>query len=87
MRLIDEEKLLNDLRNMTYNGRDAEGLYEAVEDIISEQPTAYDAEKVIKELKSTENILTKSATSIECLVGIENAMTRAERIVRKGGVE
>lgn len=53
-------------------------------DIIKEQPTAYDIEKVVAELEKLKN--TGSVTKTEMLI-TKACVNKAINIVRKGGVE
>ena len=71
MRLIDADALLEKLKGAPR--------YFNVKFDIEEMPTAYDVEKVVKQLNE------ESFYSIEC--GRCNANYRAIEIVRKGGVE
>ena len=43
-RLIERDTLFKELQSIVYNRQDAEGLYEAVEDIITDMPTTTEAE-------------------------------------------
>ena len=84
MRLIDADTLKYDLLADNYN---AKMTPQEVADCIDNQPIAYDVEKVVKELKSIEFIMTENARSIEQVIGIETAIDRAKQVVRKGGVK
>ena len=70
MRLIDADKLMDSLK-----GNVLIDVTPELEDTIAQQPTAFDKEKVIEELKEEG-----------CIIDDE-AGNRAVEIVEKGGIE
>ena len=80
MRLIDAERLMYSLR-----GNVLIDVTPELEETIAEQPTAFDKEKVIDELKSAENYLYVNGIRITNLKFI-HPLTAIE-IVEKGGIE
>lgn len=52
MRLIDADKLIEDIRKRNYISK---ALSEIFETIIDEQPTAYDVDKVVERLEKEKN--------------------------------
>ena len=70
MRLIDADKLMDSLK-----GNVLIDVTQELEDTIAQQPTAFDKEKVIEELKEEG-----------CIIDDE-AGNRAVEIIEKGGIE
>lgn len=91
MRLIDADKLMVNLR-----GNVLIDVTPELEDTIAQQPTAFDKEKVIEELKSWEKA-SHDAGIQSTYAELDNkasgyyqesrAYHRAEEIVKKGGIE
>lgn len=77
MRLIDADVLLKQL----LEAKDDE-IIKAVIGLVQTQPTAYDTEKVVAELKTLKDQYTD-----DCFVQKMMAIDKAIGIVRKGGVE
>lgn len=82
MRLIDVDKLIEDIRKRNYISN---ALSEIFETIIDEQPTAYDVDKVVDELRQRS----KEYNSGVRLHGKPEEMLTEDaiEIVRDGGVE
>ena len=97
MRLIDADELINAIEKSRNNNphkdrcamrkHDTEHAHFAK--MVSDQPTAFDKEKVIKELKSLAEDSRKywSKFDDEDAFGEMNAYTRAIEVVEKGGIE
>ena len=90
MRLIDGDKVIEVIKGMqkAYPIEDqrphARGIRVALFDcrnLIDEQPTAYDVEKVIEEL--TDNVIDETGIDYEMDISIDEAID----IVRRGGVD
>lgn len=84
MRLIDADKLMDSLK-----GNVLIDVTPELEDTIAEQPTAFDKEKVIEELKKHADIAfeTDDAYGSEVAYGEWTAYKQVEEIVEKGGIE
>lgn len=84
MRLIDAERLMYSLRGNVLIDVTTE-----LEETIAQQPTAFDKEKVIKELKTKAEDSRKywSEFDDEDAFGEMNAYKNAIEIVEKGGIE
>ena len=90
MRLIDADELLQKLESSKIQPtKDTDEFidgwcegFNTVVDMIRNQPTAYDVEKVVAELKKQKSDLTDWAEDKAFEIGIE----RAIEVVRKGGV-
>ena len=80
MRLIDADRLMDSLK-----GNVLIDVTPELEDTIAQQPTAFDKEKVIDELKSAENYLYVNGIRITNFKFI-HTLTAIE-IVEKGGIE
>ena len=80
MRLIDADRLIDNLR-----GNVLIDVTPELEDTIAQQPTAFDKEKVIDELKSAEKYLYVNGIRITNFKFI-HTLTAIE-IVEKGGIE
>lgn len=78
MRLIDADKLIEDVLNSMPTGS-ARGVFRA---FIEEQPTAYDVDKVVKELEALDNAEVDYYTSNDVIDRIDTL-----DIVRKGGID
>mgnify|MGYP000953910361 CR=1 FL=1 len=78
MRLIDADKIINSL------GSSDVDLY--ISGLIDEQPTAFDADKVISELKRDKFIESECILS-DVHQGYNAGLNRAIEIVKGGGVE
>ena len=88
MRLIDAD-LIN--FEEVFGGKSdfAKDMREAAQGLIDRQPTVFDKEKVIEELKKHADIAieTNDAYGSEVALGEWDAYKQAERIVEKGGIE
>lgn len=84
MRLIDADKLLCDLKDLdSVKVRDYQGMTRAAY-ITIRQPTAYDPDKIVKQLKNDSSVkLYGSKNSNNYLIPVE----RAVEIVKGGGVD
>lgn len=84
-RLIDADKMLQRLEAWNTSDNMDKALYNFTFMRIKEQPTAYDLDKVIKQLEELRDIATKDygINGISVVVAICNAI----EIVKKGGKE
>ena len=85
MRLIDADKIIDSLGNSDMDF--------AIGAVIDEQPTAFDADKVVEQLEEVEKIMTSPVTkdcfgeecrASDCTVCL---ISKAIEIVKGGGVE
>ena len=89
MRLINADKLIEDVLNSMPTGS-ARGVFRA---FIEEQPTAYDVEKVVKELKDKKfrAFMTLANTGDKQLdmiyENVGNCIDDAIEIVKAGGID
>ena len=90
MRLIDADKLIEDIHKRNYISK---ALSEIFETIIDEQPTAYDVDKVVEQLEEVEKIMTspvnkdcfgEECRASDCTVCL---ISKAIEIVKGGGVD
>ena len=87
MRLIDDDKLIHALCRDYTTGKKTLG------QVIDEQPTAFDVDKVMKQLKQLKmsyflTIANTGDTDKDCTYkNIANAIDEAIEIVKEGGVE
>lgn len=93
MRLIDAEKLKNQMiaiaRMNGYGPQKVDALWELINafcELIDEQPTAFDADKVISELKRDKFVESECILS-DVHQGYNAGLNRAIEIVKGGGVE
>lgn len=92
-RLIDEDKLKADLEKAISKNEDMDCLdFLRIASVIDKQPTAYDPEKVVKQLEEVEKIMTspvnkdcfgEECRASDCTVCLTN---KAIEIVKGGGV-
>ena len=84
MRLIDADKLMVNLR-----GNVLIDVTPELEDTIAQQPTAFDKEKVIEELRSEASRWHESGVKFkdENEKGVAAGFRLATHIVEKGGIE
>ena len=88
--LISRKALVNSLetgKDKVYEGKT---IFEVMNEIISEQETAFDKEKVIEELKANMNSvqgISGQAVTLMFSNGYYNGVKDAIEIVEKGGVE
>ena len=80
MRLIDADKLINALANDFIGGKKTLG------QVVDEQPTAFDVDKVISELKRDKFVESECILS-DVHQGYNAGLSRAIEIVKGGGVE
>lgn len=80
MRLIDADKLIHALANDFIGGKKTLG------QVVDEQPTAFDVDKVIGELKRDKFIESECILS-DVHQGYNAGLSRAIEIVKGGGVE
>lgn len=88
-RLIDAGLVLDDLSGRLESMKD----YDAVKDVINNMPTAYDVDKVVKQLEEVEKIMTspvnrdcfgEECRASDCTVCL---ISKAIEIVKGGGVK
>lgn len=90
MRLIDADRLMVDLR-----GNVLIDVTPELEDTIAQQPTAFDKEKVINELREELNLsdaekercARENPLQFDSAKGYANGIANAIEIVEKGGIE
>lgn len=87
MRLIDVDKYTENIKNFADNIRIGNpkfaAVYDAIINSINRQPTAYDVDKVVEQLKTDSSIkLYGSGNSNNYLIPVE----RAINIVKAGGM-
>ena len=95
MRLIDADRLKAAIHTdfsehfTLYHDTDQTALFDMVMDDIDEMPTAFDKEKVIKELKTKAEDSRKywSEFNDEDAFGEMNEYIKAIEIIEKGGIE
>ena len=87
-RLIDADALKQDLRKCQIESLIAHSEEKNVFDVINEQPTAFDREKVVAELEEKQ-IDINGNTSLHYLYseGYSDAIDYSIDIVKRGGVE
>ena len=83
MRLVDADKLINDVLNSMPTGS-ARGVFRA---FIEEQPTAFDVDKVISELKKEKMWYITHGVNKDMNKGIIGATDKAIKIVERGGID
>lgn len=88
MRLVDADKLIEDIHKRNYISK---ALSEIFETIIDEQPTAYDVDKVVEELEAEQQKYKAQALETDdvdivfrCAIK-ETTMQTAIDIVKRGG--
>lgn len=88
-RLIDAGLVLDNLSGRLESMKD----YDAVKDVINNMPTAYDVDKVVKQLEEVEKIMTspvnrdcfgEECRASDCTVCL---ISKAIEIVKGGGVD
>ena len=87
--LISRKALLDRFRYGDKESESDKAWICAVRRMIKEQPTAFDKEKVLEELKKHADIAieTNEAYGSEVALGEWSAYKQAEEIVKKGGIE
>lgn len=88
MRLIDADKYTENIKNFANSIREKEpkfaAVYDAIINSINRQPTAYDVDNVVRQLKTDSSVkLYGSGNSNNYLIPVK----RAIEIVKQGGVE
>lgn len=92
MRLIDVDKITRG-KIIKYLGRGYEFCTPDIEDMLREQPTAFDMQKVVKELEDLKMLYfltlanTGDADKDCAYLNTANAIDRAIEIVKGGGVD
>lgn len=86
MRLIDADKLKKDMLLQNILGEPMQKIIDRYIHIVDSQPTAFDLDKVINELKRDKFI------ELECILsdvhqGYNAGLSRAIEIVKEGGAE
>lgn len=87
MRLIDADKYTENIKNFANSIREKEpkfaAVYDAIINSINRQPTAYDVDNVVRQLKTDSSVkLHGSGNSNNYLIPLENAI----EIVKAGGM-
>lgn len=83
MRLIDVDKLLSALR-----GNVLVDVTSELEKAISEQPTAYDVDKVVEQLKTYDEYIYQDEDDYDKLLGFDDAIFREDAIeIVQAGLE
>lgn len=92
MRLIDVDNITSG-EIAKYLGRGYEFFAPDIEDMLREQPTAFDVEKVVKELEDLKMRYfltlanTGDADKDSAYLNAANAIDRAIEIVKRGGID
>nr|DAE65569.1 MAG TPA: hypothetical protein [Caudoviricetes sp.] len=86
MRLIDADKLKKDILLQNILGEPIQKIIDRYIHIVDEQPTAFDVDKVIGELKRDKFIESECILS-DVHQGYNAGLSRAIEIVKGGGVE
>lgn len=91
MRLIDTDKLKKDILLQNILGEPIQKIIDRYIHIVDSQPTAFDADKVVKQLEkladeANDKILEAGGLQLY-YDGYEDAMRTAVEIVKGGGVE
>lgn len=93
MRLIDADKLKKDMLFQNILGESIQKIIERYIHIVDSQPTAFDVEKVVKQLKDLKAMYWFSIANTGdkkldvAYENVGNALDRAIEIVKGGGVE
>lgn len=86
MRLIDADKLKKDILLQNILGEPIQKIIDRYIHIVDEQPTAFDSDKVISELKKDKFIESECILS-DVHQGYNAGLSRAVEIVKGGGIE
>ena len=90
-RLIDEDELVEEIKSLkiVLDGKDIfpTAAKDTVLRIISEQPTAYDPDKVVEQLEDYGNEETRYYKNTPYEKCIEECIGKAIKIVKGGGVD
>lgn len=86
MRLIDADKLKKDIMLQNILGEPIQKIIDRYIHIVDEQPTAFDVDKVIGELKRDKFIESECILS-DVHQGYNAGLSRAIEIVKGGGVD
>ena len=86
MRLIDTDKLKKDILLQNILGEPIQKIIDRYIQIVDEQPTAFDVDKVVGELKRDKFIESECILS-DVHQGYNAGLSRAIEIVKGGGVE
>lgn len=86
MRLIDANKLKKDILLQNILGEPIQKIIDRYIHIVDEQPTAFDVDKVVSELKRDKFIESECVLS-DAHQGYNAGLSRAIEIVKGGGVE
>ena len=86
MRLIDADKLKKDILLQNILGEPIPKIIDRYIHIVDEQPTAFDSDKVISELKKDKFIESECILS-DVHQGYNAGLSRAVEIVKGGGIE
>lgn len=86
MRLIDADKLKKDILLQNILGEPIQNIIDRYIHIVDEQPTAFDVDKVVGELKRDKFIESECILS-DVHQGYNAGLSRAIEIVKGGGVD
>jgi hypothetical protein len=86
MRLIDTDKLKKDILLQNILGEPIQKIIDRYMHIVDEQPTAFDVDKVVGELKRDKFIESECILS-DVHQGYNAGLSRAIEIVKGGGVD
>ena len=86
MRLIDTDKLKKDILLQNILGEPIQNIIDRYIHIVDEQPTAFDVDKVVGELKRDKFIESECILS-DVHQGYNAGLSRAIEIVKGGGIE
>lgn len=86
MRLIDADKLKKDILLQNILGEPIQNIIDRYIHIVDEQPTAFDVDKVVGELKRDKFIESECILS-DVHQGYNAGLSRAVEIVKGGGIE
>lgn len=86
MRLIDADKLKKDILLQNILGEPIQKIIDRYIHTVDEQPTAFDSDKVISELKKDKFIESECILS-DVHQGYNAGLSRAVEIVKGGGIE
>ena len=86
MRLIDADKLKKDILLQNILGEPIQNIIDRYIHIVDEQPTAFDVDKVVGELKKDKFIESECILS-DVHQGYNAGLSRAVEIVKGGGIE
>lgn len=97
-RLIDADKLLDDMKNELEKAVNDENMDKAdcmvimtsaiaLKDFVNRQPTAYDVDKVVEQLEEEKMWYETHGVNMDMKKGIIGATCKAIKIVKAGGID